>query len=114
MGKILQIRVSAWTYREEDVPKTWPNLVALAWPTQPYSGEKRGVLELVAALDTGFSFQDWPNAIKTTLQTGIHDIVTTKKNLEIALADWKPVEANLLSNTLEDQLTELEDQLTER
>lgn len=113
MGKILQIRVTAWTYKEEDVPKTWPNLVNLVWPTQPYSGEKRGVLELISALDTNLSFGHWSEAIKDILQKGIHDCVFTKKKLEAALADWKPIEANKLSNILEDQLTELEDQLTE-
>ena len=30
MGKFLQIRVSAWTYREEDVVRAWPALTALA------------------------------------------------------------------------------------
>ena len=25
MGKFLQIRVSAWTYREEDVVRAWPS-----------------------------------------------------------------------------------------
>lgn len=51
MGKLLQIRVSAWTYREEDVVRAWPALAALAWPRPQYPGEKRGVLELVTALE---------------------------------------------------------------
>ena len=32
MGKILQIRVSAWTYNEDDVPRTWPRLCSAVWP----------------------------------------------------------------------------------
>lgn len=107
MGKILQIRVSAWTYREEDVAITWPNLTELTWPTPPYHGEKRGVLELVDSLENQLSFGDWPTTIKNTLHQGIQSLVQTKKKLELALADWKPKEANDLSNILEDQLTEL-------
>lgn len=107
MGKILQIRVSAWTYREEDVAITWPNLVALTWPTPPYHGEKRGVLELVDSLENQLAFGDWSTTIKNTLHQGIQHLVQTKKKLELALADWKPEEANGLSNILEDQLTEL-------
>ena len=60
MGKLLQIRVSAWTYREEDVVRAWPALTALAWPRPQYPDEKRGVLELVTALENGLSFEDWP------------------------------------------------------
>ena len=45
MGKLLQIRVSAWTYREEDVVRAWPALTALAWPRPQYPDEKRGVLD---------------------------------------------------------------------
>ena len=41
MGKLLQIRVSAWTYREEDVVRAWPALTALAWPRPQYPDEKR-------------------------------------------------------------------------
>ena len=55
MGKLLQIRVSAWTYREEDVVRAWPALTALAWPRPQYPDEKRGVLELVTALENGRS-----------------------------------------------------------
>lgn len=107
MGKILQIRVSAWTYKEEDVLVTWPNLVSLTWSTPPYYGEKRGVLELVDALENQLSFGGWSETVKRTLQQGIHEVVQTKKKLELALANWKPEEANTLSNIVEDQLTEL-------
>ena len=36
MGKLLQIRVSAWTYREEDFVRAWPALTALALPRPQY------------------------------------------------------------------------------
>ena len=31
MGRILQIRVSAWTYDEDEVLQAWPKLCALVW-----------------------------------------------------------------------------------
>lgn len=113
MGKILQILVTAWTYREEDLPETWPNIVKFVWPMPPYSGEKRGVLELVTALDNKLAFGECPEYIKHTLQKEVAEIVAIKKNLEKALSDWKPVEADTFSYTLEDQLTELELKLTD-
>ena len=71
MGNLLQIRVSAWTYREEDVVRAWPALTALAWPRPQYPDEKRGVLELVTALENGLSFEDWPQAVAEGLREGI-------------------------------------------
>ena len=95
MGKLLQIRVSAWTYREEDVVRAWPALTALAWPRPQYPDEKRGVLELVTALENGLSFEDWPQA------------AAVKKDLEEALFQWEPRKANELSETLEEELATL-------
>lgn len=108
MGKLLQIRVSAWTYREEDVPEVWPGLAHLAWPRPLYPGEKRGVLELAGALETECSFAGWDRDLKERLQPGITLAAQLKAQLEQALADWEPREANRLSDSLEDVLTELE------
>ena len=85
MGKLLQIRVSAWTYREEDVVRAWPALTALAWPRPQYPDEKRGVLELVTALENGLSFEDWPQAVAEGLREGIGRAAAVKKDLEEAL-----------------------------
>ena len=111
MGKLLQIRVSAWTYAEEDVLRAWPGLAALAWPPRPpQPGEKRGVLELVTALDNGLSFEDWPEAVADALQDGIGRAVRLKGKLEDALFRWEPREANTLSDALEDELAKLNGQ----
>ena len=110
MGKILQIRVSAWTYREEDVIGTWPYLSRRAWPQPNGLHEKRGVLELVTALENGIAFEEWPVEAAAALKDGIAQVATIKKQLEDALADWKPVEANKYSEHLEDALTTLEEQ----
>lgn len=108
MGKILQIRVSAWTYREEDVFETWSDLSELAWPRPPYPGEKRGVLELVTALENGLAFGNWPKPRISGLKDGIAHVVGLKARLEEALANWEPREANSLSDQLEDALDVLE------
>lgn len=107
MGKILQIRVSAWTYREEDVTSAWPALASLVWEHEPFPGEKRGVLELVTALENGLSFGNWPAETVSALQDGIRRAVSLKEQLETALSDWQPREANSLSDVLEDALSEL-------
>ena len=86
MGKLLQIRVSAWTYREEDVVRAWPALTALAWPRPQYPDEKRGVLELVTALENGLSFEDWPQAVAEGLREGIGRAAAVKKDLEEAFS----------------------------
>ncbi len=108
MGKLLQIRVSAWTYREEDVSECWPALAHLAWPRPPYPGEKRGVLELAGALETELAYAGWDGELKERLASGIERAARLKTQLEQALADWEPREANRLSDSLEDALTELE------
>lgn len=110
MGKLLQIRVSAWTYREEDVARAWPGLTALAWPRPQRPDEKRGVLELVTALEDGLSFEDWPEDVVRTLAGGIRHVVELKTALEDALSRWQPREANTLSDTLEEELGRLDEQ----
>ena len=107
MGKLLQIRVSAWTYREDDVVRAWPALAALAWPRPQRPDEKRGVLELVDALRDGLSFADWPDNVAASLQEGIGRVATLKSALEEALFQWEPRKANDLSDALEDALAKL-------
>lgn len=110
MGKVLQIRVSAWTYDEDEVTRTWEGLSALAWPRSPYPGEKRGVLELVTALENGLAFEGWPADVAARLKEGIAGAGELKLRLEDALADWDPRQANRLSDELEDALSRLEEQ----
>jgi len=107
MGKILQIRVSAWTYDEAEVEAAWPRLAELAFSV-PLKHHKRGVLEMVAALDDGFRFMDWPAALKDSIALDLRRVVAIKDQLEGALADWEPRRANSLSNELEDALDAIE------
>ena len=108
MGKLLQIRVSAWTYDEDAVLRAWPKLAQLAWPRPLYPGEKRGVLELAGALANGLNFEDWGKTLPDTLQQKIHSAGALKEALEQALSNWEPRDANRLSDQLEDTLSALE------
>ncbi len=116
MGKFLQIRLLAFTWRPEDLEEAWPRLLALAWPEPPYTpsvlppGPKapRGVLELVEALDDRRRFGAWSKDRKAALGPGIDAAVACKARLEAALADWNPALANACSEELEDALTSLE------
>jgi len=107
MGKILQIRVSAWTYDEAEVEEAWPRLAELAFSV-PLKREKRGVLEMVSALDDGLRFMNWPAALKDSLAPGLERVVALKDQLEGALGDWDPRRADKLSNALEDALDAVE------
>ena len=111
MGKILQIRVSAWTYNEDDVPRVWPRLCSAVWPQldkwAPVGG-KRGVMELAAALPDVVRFGGWPEELKTRIADAVQAVEKNRTGLEQALADWKPEEANRYSDTLEEALTALE------
>ena len=102
MGKLLQIRVSAWTYREEDVVRAWPALTALAWPRPQYPDEKRGVLELVTALENGLSFEDWPQAVAEGLREGIGRAAAVKKQAESDIAQEKKKAVNELKGEISD------------
>ncbi|QCC84598.1 hypothetical protein DDIC_01615 [Desulfovibrio desulfuricans] len=107
MGKALQIRVSAVTWNEDLLEKLWPKLTELAFSV-PIKHEKHGVLEMVRALDEGLQFLPWSQARRTAIGPGILEAARIKADIETALADWQPREANKLSDTLEDVLDQLE------
>lgn len=110
MGKYLQVIVTAYTYKPEDVERAWPRLHHLAWGAVPATGPqpKKGVLELVDALDEALAFGKHPKEVKAALEKPLAVAKSRKRSLENALADWKPAEANAFSNQLEDALAELE------
>ncbi len=111
MGKILQIRVSAWTYDEDEVLRAWPRLCAAVWPEVDKwapVGSKHGVMELAASLPDVVRFGSWSDDLKSRTSDAVRNVETYKEQLEQALADWKPEEANRLSDRLEEALTALE------
>lgn len=110
MGRVLQIRVMAQTISPSDVGWSWRRLCKLAFGNVPSDESKNaGVLELITALEDTFRFGDWPKELKEKLQPGLEKVLTIKRDLENALADWNPGKANALSNELEDALDSLED-----
>lgn len=114
MGRVLQIRVSAQTYDPRAVEKRWPGLCALAWPEADMPrGTMRedgtvGVLELVAVLGDEVRYGKVDPAVKKALEPLLGEVEGVKARLESALADWKPAEANALSDKLEEALDRLE------
>ena len=111
MGKILQIRVMAYTYDEGDVTKAWPKLSALAFPARypaPQVSPQKGVLELIDSLVDQIRFDMVDKSVKQALGAGADAIKDLKAQLEEALANWNPQKANKLSDDLEQMLDELE------
>lgn len=112
MGKVLQIRVMAYTFDQEDVKRAWPLLYTQVWgESEPRPDEVRGVLDLVRGLDDGCQFAPWDKQIKLLLEPGVKKLVALTQQLEDALGDWDPKQANVLSDRLEEALTELEKEL---
>lgn len=111
MGRILQIRVSAWTYDEDEVVEAWPRLCALVWSQLDKWGPanmKRGVTELAGYLLDALRFSDLPEDVKKALRPGAEKVAAILEDMRSALADWDPRRANQLSDALEDALFALE------
>ena len=111
MGRILQIRVSAWTYDEDEVLQAWPKLCALVWSQLDHwgpAGMKRGVTELAGYLPDALRFSELPDDVKRTLLPGVKKVAAILEDMRKALADWEPRRANALSDALEEALFELE------
>lgn len=108
MGKILQIRVSAWTYDERDMEKRWPKLTDMAWQPGVLIEPEKGVLEMVSALGQRLNAGLLTDEQSEALGEGISEVVALKQSLEDFLADWKPGDANKVSDNLEDALDKLE------
>lgn len=111
MGRILQIRVSAWTYDEDEVLQAWPKLCALVWSQLDQwgpPGMKRGVTELAGYLSDALRFSDLPDDVKRALLPGVKKVTAILEEMRKALADWEPRRANALSDALEEALFELE------
>jgi hypothetical protein len=109
MGRVLQIRVAAQTFRPEDVEETWPTLTNLAWPEpRPADNANRGVLDLADDLLEQLTHGDWPDERKESLRAGIAKAMDIRRRLETALSDWDPKAADRMSYDLEDVLDSLE------
>jgi hypothetical protein len=105
MGKYLQIRVLAETDRSEALAEVWPALSAAAKP------QGKGVLALVDGLFDQYNYGDLDEALKNEIKDDVLKAVHLKDQLEAALADWDPREADRLSYEIEDALGELNSRL---
>ncbi len=111
MGRILQIRVSAWTYDEDEVSGAWPRLSAFVWgQTERWGspGMKHGVLELAEFLPDAVQFGMDDAALKSDAAPEVEKAGALLEKLREALAAWEPREANRISTELEDCLDRLE------
>lgn len=108
MGKVLQVRVSASTYNEADVEKTWPTLWKLVWQ-DPAAIPKKGVMELAGAVYDAVRAGLIPDDQAAALKDKADKADELKHAIEKALNDWKPADADKIIYQLEDTLDELED-----
>ncbi|MFO7817616.1 MAG: hypothetical protein ACQES5_01510 [Thermodesulfobacteriota bacterium] len=111
MGRVLQIRVMAYTYSEKEVKNRWPSLFALAFEEgqQRTDIQTRGVLELISVLaDKSRFVEDMDNTIREILTGYLKKLEKMTAELNSYLADRKPDKADRLSNEIEDELDNLE------
>jgi hypothetical protein len=110
MGRVLQVRVMAYTFSEKEVEDAWSGLFSIAFGKEKLSGNARvkGVLELIDALHDQIRFGELDKKIVEALTPGVDKVLSIKKELEQVLADWQPQKANELTFVLEDELDELE------
>ncbi|QGY41514.1 hypothetical protein GM415_15770 [Pseudodesulfovibrio cashew] len=108
MGRLLQIRVSAWTFSEDEVRKSWPSLWKLAWQDSD-AIPKKGVLELAKAVFDAVRAGLIPKDKADKLRAKADEAEDLRFEIEGALAARDPKGADRLSYQLEDRLDELED-----
>jgi len=108
MGRVLQIRVSAWTFDPAEVDKRWPVLVALGFTPPTILSQERGVLELVENLADRLDMGVLPEDAARDLGADIRKAALAKAKLEAALAEWNARAANILTDEIEEALDDAE------
>ena len=112
MGKVLQVRVTATTYDDRDVEKSWPTLHELGFGYEsagtPLDSRVKGVMQLVAALEDRLSISMLPERIMEVAEKDILKADKLRKEIEEALVEWDPRKADKLTYELEDTLDDLE------
>ncbi|GAB1411098.1 hypothetical protein MASR1M90_23390 [Desulfovibrionales bacterium] len=113
MGRVLQVRVLAYTYDEQDVRAAWPVLWRWAFEeTLPgFPHDRKGVLELVRALDEMCRFQDIPEPVRTVLDSALPELLADVESLQYFLGEWNAHKANEATDAIEDALTALEQRI---
>lgn len=109
MGRVLQVRVSAWTFDEKDVRKQWPALCGLVWKEEgEFLNAKRGVEELAEAVQTACEAGLLPDEQIKALEKQAADAYSLLEKLRSQLGDWEAKEADKTTYALEDALDGLE------
>lgn len=122
MPRILFIRVSAATYDEKDVPKTWPLLYAAVWPDAGLAGEhspaklarklipapERGVLELLDALVEHARFAELSDNARKVLVPATERLESLRHELDEALGNRDVKKAESLCVSIENALDDAE------
>jgi hypothetical protein len=123
MPKVLFIRVSAETYDENQVPKTWPLLFNTVWPDADLEGvadpktlvrklvgdRKRGALELAREFADLASFETLPDgADKALLRQKAQELETALHALEESLGNRDVRGASASCDALESALDAVE------
>lgn len=115
MGRTLQVRVAASTFDPREVERRWPRLCGLAFspvavkiPGLP--PDARGVVELVEHLADRLSIGMLPKEAAAELGEGIRRALAIRETLAAHLSEWNAREANADTDSLEDELDELEKQ----
>ncbi|CCH47507.1 hypothetical protein [Pseudodesulfovibrio piezophilus] len=108
MGKLLQVRVSAWTFSEDEVRNTWPALWKLVWEEGGDAVPKKGVLDLAQALYDAVRAGLLPSEQATSLRDKADEAEDIRLKIEKALAARDPKLADGLTYDLEDCLGELD------
>ena len=110
MGKLLQVRVMAYTVDPLKVEDAWPVLGHLAYPPgHEYAPAARGVLELISTLHARMTAGEIPPKAAEALKPGVDEAVRLSAQLEAALAAWQPDKARALTDRIEDALDGLEE-----
>lgn len=109
MGRFLQVRVSAWTYSEDEVEKAWPSLWKLIWEESGHAIPKKGVMELARDTYDAVRAGLIDSAAADALKDKADEADQLYHAIEKALAAREPKEADRLSYELEDCLDALED-----
>lgn len=106
MGRVLQVRVMAYTFDPREVERQWPALYRLTFPSTAES--EHGVRELVASFADRLRFGAVPKEIKEALTPGSDKAEAVVARLEAALGEWDSRQANKITDELEEVLDQME------
>jgi len=106
MGRVLQIRVMAYTYDPAELARQWPRLYKLAFPTTGES--EHDMREMVGSMADQVRFGALDSRQKSLLMPDVERIEEILARMDEALAEWNPREANKISEELEEALDEME------